>query len=336
VQALRAAAADKRIAELEPELEKARGRIAEQEIELRLSNERSVGLEAELEESYDRLAELESELRHSYSRIAGLDTEILQSYERLSHQHNKVASLETSLSLKTDENLHLRGRLAEVLADMEAKRVELTTSQAELAAAKLERTKANEERQAKVAARDEQLEVVLMRAECAEKMLGEVQQRLIESEAEIQRLRTAQAELIADLSKRDSVLMNSEQKMGSLVNLFSQLETAAVRARNETEFNGVAPFVQDLKRRASESDNPTSFNSGVLDRELAEDAWLFESVRSRPAVRSPQSASPLTSQRRSGHSVKSPLPAQNRLRTSLDPRPIGETRTPRRGDGRGV
>jgi hypothetical protein len=124
-----------------------------------------------------------------------------------------------------------------------------------------------------------------MRAECAEKMLGEVQQRLIKSEAETQRLRTAQAKLIADLSKRDSVLMNSEQKIGSLVNLFSQLETAAVRAGNETEFNGAAPSIQDLKRRASESKSPSSFNSGVLDRELAKDAWLFESVRSRPAVR---------------------------------------------------
>jgi hypothetical protein len=310
VQALRAAAADRRATELESELQQERKRFTELQAELQLSHEQLAESEAELERSREGLVELERELR--------------QSDERLAHEHNKAVSLERSLALKTDESLRLRQRMTEVSADLEQKHAEVAQTCFKLTAAELQRAKVNEEKQAEISALAGRFKVVSMNAERAERLLQEIQQRLLKKEQELQELK---AECTVELLKRDAALAQAEQRMRSLANLFSELETTVgVRWQSEGELISAAPIFQVAKGSAS---HQVSFGSGVLDRELAEDAWLFEFRAEHSAARGQKPASPLISQDRRRNDVKTSGAPQRAAGHS-------RTRTPRRGDGRGV
>jgi chromosome segregation ATPase len=319
-QALRAAAADQRIAELEYELERAREQLIHQQNRAS-SLETSLALKSEENSSLsDRITELSADLQIRHDQfesarlaLASVESErisldksfALKSDEnsRLSHRvtqlsadlqikHDQLerarlalavaeaerAPLEKSLALKSDENSKLSHRTTELSADLQIKHDQLERARLALAAAEAERIKASDQGQADISSRDHQLTLVSARAESAEKRFEQVQQRLHESDSEIECLRRAQAESVAELARRATALAGAEHTITSLGTLFWQLESAVRRQEHEhQESDATTPSV------VAERSSIGSVTCGILERDLGRDAWLFESLRNSRA-----------------------------------------------------
>lgn len=319
-QALRAAASDQRIAELEYELERAheqlihqQNRAASLETSLALKSDENSSLSdritelcADLQIKHDQFESARLALASAESERISLDKSLaLKADEnsRLSHRVTQLsadlqikqdqlerarlalavaeaerAPLEKSLALKSDENSKLSHRATELSADLQIKQEQLERSRRALAAVEVERIKASEQSRADVSVRDHQLALVSGRAESAEKRLEQMQQRLRESESEIERLRRAQAESVAEAARRATALAGAEHTITSLGNLFWQLESAVRRQEPEPqEADATAPGA------VAERSSAGSVACGMLERDLGRDAWLFESLRNTRA-----------------------------------------------------
>ncbi len=315
-QALRAAAADKRVAELEYELDQAREQLTHQQNEA-ASLETSFALKTdENSRLSDRVTELSADLgfkrnelesarlalaamaaeRISLEKSAALKTD---ENSRLAHRVTELAadlklkhdqlerarvalaaadaeriSLEKSFAPKADENARLTHRVTELSADLQIKHDQLERARLALAAVEAERIKADEQNQADVSARDHRLTLVSARAERAEKLLEDMQQRLRAGESEIEHLKKAQAESAAELARRATALAGAEHTITALGNLFWQLESAVQRQWQERQrSDATTPSI------AAECRSGGPISSGILERDLGKDAWLFENLR---------------------------------------------------------
>jgi chromosome segregation ATPase len=315
-QALRAASADKRAAELEYELDQARERLTHQQnraasLETSLAlktdensrlSDRVTELSADLQIEHDQLerarmalATVESEriaLEKSLAlktdensrlshRVTELSADRELKHDQLERTRLALAAAESertalgaSFALKTDEYSRLAHRVTELSADLQIKHDQLERARLALAATASERIKADEQSEADRSARDRQLTHVCARAESAEKRLDQMQEQLRTSESEIERLRRAQVESTAELARRATALAGAEHTITSLGNLFWQLESAVRRQwQDRQKRDATAPSI------VAECSGGGSGISGILERDLGKDAWLFESLR---------------------------------------------------------
>jgi chromosome segregation ATPase len=339
-QALRAASADKRVAELEHELDQLReqlmhqqNRAASLETSLALKtdensrlSERVTELSADLRAEHQHLerarlalATVESE-RIALEKSLALKTDensrsahhVMELAADLKLKHDQLeqarlalaaaeserTALQTSFALKTDETSVLSHRVTELSADLQITQDQLERARLALAAAESERIEADEQNRADISARDHKFTRVSARAESAEKRLDDMQQRLRSSESEIEGLKRAQGESNAELARRGAALVKAEHTITSLCNLFWQLDSAVRRQwQGRQNPDATAPSL------VAECSGSGSIASGILERDLGQDAWLFErmlngrpkpisgaSVKKPPAPAKPTSA----------------------------------------------
>lgn len=266
-QALRAAAADKRIAELECELDRAREQLTHQQ-------NRAASLETSLALKGDENSRLSQRVSEFAADLERKHHELDNARLALAAVESERISLEKSSALKSDENSCLSHRITELSADLELKHDQLERARLALAAAESGRVKAHEQNQADISARDRGLAVVSARAERTEKRLEQMQQRLRAGESEIERLRKEQVEAAAQSARRATALAGAERTVTSLGNLFWQLESAVRRQEQERqEPDATTPGI------VAERGSGRSMASGILQRDLGKDDWLFETLR---------------------------------------------------------
>jgi chromosome segregation ATPase len=266
-QALRATAADRRIAELECELDQAREQLTHQQ-----------NRAASLETSFALKADENSRLS---ARVAALSADLKRKHDELESCRLALAtveaeriSLEKSVALKADEKSHLSHRITELSADLDIKHDQLERARLALAAAQSERIKALDRSEAERSARDRDVALVSARAERAEKLLEQIRQQLRASESEIERLRSEQVKTAGELARRASAVAAAERTITSLGTLFWQLESAVRRQEQDPPEPEVA--TQGI---VAERAGGGSIASGILQRDLGADAWLFETLR---------------------------------------------------------
>lgn len=268
-QALRASAADKRIAELECELDQAREQLTHQQ-------NRAASLETSLALKADENSQLSGQ-------ISELSAALKRERDLLERAHLAVATveaeriaLEKSCAAKSDENARLSHRVTELAADLQLRHEQLERARLASAAADSERVKRDEQHQADTAARDHKIGLVSARADNTERSLEQIREQLRTSENEIERLRKAQVESSAELARRATALASAEHTITALGNLFWQLESAVRRQWQE-------PQKPDATTQGivAECSRAGSLTSGILERDLGKDAWLFESLLNR-------------------------------------------------------
>lgn len=266
-QALRAAAADKRIAELEYELDQVREQLTHQQ-------NRAASLEASLalkgdENSRlsDRATELSADLKRERDQLESTRL-------ALAAVESERILLEKSCALRNDENSRLSHRITELSADLERKHEQLERARLASAVAESERIRTREQNQADLSARDNKVAFASTRAKRTEKQLEQIQQQLRASEREIERLSKEQVETAAELARRATALADAEHTITSLGNLFWQLESAVQRQGQERQTpDATTPGV------VAACSSGGSVASGILERDLGKDAWLFETLR---------------------------------------------------------
>jgi len=226
-------------------------------------------------------------------RMAALERELSWALAQLERRQNDIVSLEESLDTSLGEKLRLSDRLSERSVVADRSESELNRAKAALKACKAERERANGHFSLQIAELTARLENASSRAVTAEQLVSELQQKLLESDAEngranrrlaaseaalrekesqVQALRQAQSKLLDKIKSRDSALGRAEERIGALANLFFKLEakTGHLPTRQETEnaksFTGNAPVLDRNMLRAT---------SVMLIRDLDSDDWLF-------------------------------------------------------------
>lgn len=253
-RALRATSAEKRIAELESQLESAHEKILRRENEI-----------ASLQKLLDQNAGENSRL------------------SRRLEEHSAAADIAKSQS----------SRLAMALATAEHERDEANqrrqTETSELST-HLEVTLARAIAAEKLLSQAQQdLRVCNTKNSAMERRVADAESAVQEKEHQIHELTRSRSMLIDELNRlrtiskiRDEDLARAKENHSRLAELVVQLETKVKDSKNDKKVEEINPRLQEARQRigAKSSGNSGRTNCAVLKRDLDKDAWLLGPLRS--------------------------------------------------------
>lgn len=250
-RALRAAAAERRISELESELGLAREELLYRDNKI-LSLEKSLELYAD-------------ENRLLSARLSESSAAIDEGHLQLEQMRLAVTAAKAE---RDGANRRLQAELPALNAQLES---------ALACAATAEKL------------RSELYENQFKRAlenSAAERKIADLETSRQEKDRQLQELKSSQSKLVDDIKKRDAALACAEGRIRSLAQLFIQLEAKATDPKGDKAVHEVdAPVRYEHMQRAAprDIDNSRCGNATVLKCDLASDAWLFVG-RERPCL----------------------------------------------------
>ena len=155
----------------------------------------------------ETLAARAAKAKAADERIAELEALFETALERIAFQYNENQSLQTSLDLTVSENLRLSNRVSESDATLER------------ISSELEQLKTSE------AERNKLSSVVDRKIELLQNLLQVKERRVRKLEQARSKLMDDTKKLLRTCAKRDQALARAEERISSLTELFSQLET---------------------------------------------------------------------------------------------------------------
>jgi chromosome segregation ATPase len=240
--ALRLAAANKRMAELEHELASAR------EISLRRENE-----------------------LHSLKRSLGLSA---SENLRLSDRLSKIVAAAEQAAVQLEQARTAR-KAAEIERDQASGRYgeDVAALKAQLEAASTRATKAEE----LFADAQQNLIAFSFESSAAKRRLADVETSLQERERQVEALKSAQSNLIDVIKSRDNALALADERIRALAELFLQLEAKAAQLeRSNGSESSELPGAGERQPAATKAAATAVRSScAVLRRDLESDSWLF-------------------------------------------------------------
>lgn len=249
-------------------LDDARETLAAWALRVAAANKRMVELERELASTRERLSQRQNEvlsLRRSLDLNASENSRLS---ERLSQ--GSVAAEKASARLE-------RTRLALAAARTERDEAARTSREQIVALnAQLETVSARAATAEKAASEMQQnfLSCSAENSRAQQRQIAGIETSLNEKELQIQRLKQAQSSLIEAVKSRDAALARAEERIGRLSELLLQLEA---KANHVTTGNQTSPPSGQLRER-SEPDafgKALRASCAILRRDLENDAWLF-------------------------------------------------------------
>ena len=155
----------------------------------------------------ETLAARAAKAKAADERIAELEALFETALERIAFQYNENQSLQTSLDLTVSENLRLSNRVSE--SDTTLERI----------SSELEQLKTSEAERNKLSC------VVDRKIELQQNLLQVKERRVRKLEQARSKLMDDTKKLLRTCAKRDQALAGAEERISSLTELFSQLET---------------------------------------------------------------------------------------------------------------
>jgi hypothetical protein len=221
--------------------------------------------------------------RAADKRVAILEDELRSAREELALRENENHSLQTSLDLVAGENSRLSLAAVSQLDQFEQMATARDMAEAALDELAVTAKKADEGRDAEASGLKADLEAA--RAEL-ELLCGLLQSK----EHQIQELEQVLLKLIEDTDKllkasatRDTALALAEEKVRLLTELSMQPETKTSlgQSQQKNEIFGSPPPSEGMERNATKATGKkASLEYSVLQRELANDAWLLAAAKS--------------------------------------------------------
>jgi chromosome segregation ATPase len=240
--ALRLAAANKRMSELEHELASARELLLRRGNEVH-SLERSLGLRA-------------SENLHLSDRL----TRIVAAAEQAAVQLEQARSARKAAEIERDQ---ASGRYGEDVAALKA----------ELEAASTRATRAEQ----LFADAQQNLITFSFESSAAKRRLADAEATLHEKDRQVEALRLAQSNLIDVIKSRDTALALADERIRALAELFLQLEAKAAQLERSNESESSEPPGAGERQPVAAKAVATAVRSScaILRRDLESDSWLF-------------------------------------------------------------
>lgn len=290
--ALRVAAANKRMAELEYQLDSAREELSRRQNEVHSLEESlhlSVGENANLLDRLSKItltvdeksvqldqtrsalkaAEAERERadrRHS-EQLAALNVEFEATTARAAKAEQLFADAQQTLLGYSFENSAAQRQIVGLNTSLQEKEWQLQDNARRL-----------RENERQLQGKEWQLQEHERRLQENERLLQDKERQLQENQRQLAVLDVAQADLIAGAKSRDAVLGRAEERLRSLAELFVQIEakTRGLTSGSETA-NGGRPLSGAQLRAGAANDIAAAVRSScaILRRDLENDAWLF-------------------------------------------------------------
>jgi DNA repair exonuclease SbcCD ATPase subunit len=262
-KALRAVAAEKRVAELEAQLSTAREELAHRDNKI-------LSLEKSLDLNVDEGARLAGQLAEKSAAIENAQQQLEQMRLALNTLH---ADRYKTNGKWQEETSALNARLETALARAEKAEKMLADAQNDLLALSLENSAALRRinnLKGSLRERSRQIE------EQESKLADEIKARdAVLKRAEEQA--ASQSKLADEIKMRDAALKRAEERIRLLAELFMQLEAKA-NHRGAQEYSEVAsplPYGQMERGARAAAVNEQRSSCAVLERDLDNDAWLF-------------------------------------------------------------
>jgi DNA repair exonuclease SbcCD ATPase subunit len=240
--ALRLAAANKRMAELERELNSARELLSRRENEVH-SLEKSLGLRA-----------------GENLRLSDRLSRIVAAAEVAADQLEQARTSQKAAEAERDQ---ANGKHSEEIAALNA----------QLEAASTRATRAEQ----LFADAQQNLLASTFESSVAKRRLAGVETTLHEKERQVEALKLAQLNLLAGIKSRDTALALAEERIRALAELFLQLEAKAAQLERGNETGNGEPPVSAKSVPGAANAIATAVRSScaILRRDLESDAWLF-------------------------------------------------------------
>ena len=208
----------------------------------------------------ETLAARAAKAKAADERIAELEAKLDTALERIAFQDNENQSLHMSLDLTVSENLCLSNRLSE----SDAKLKEISTELEQLKTSEAERNKLSS--------------VVDKKIELLQNLLQVKERRVQKLEQARSKVTDDTKKLLRTCAKRDQALVRAEERISTLTELFSQLETKVDLATSKerlVERHSRLQREQGKIATAEGSGKMTRPNVNLWKRELDCDEWLL-------------------------------------------------------------
>jgi chromosome segregation ATPase len=241
--ALRVAAANKRMVELERELAPMRERLSHQQNEI-LSLKRSLGLSAS---ENSRLSERLSQGAAAAEKASA----------RLDRTRSALAAAKNE---RDDVARTSHEQIAALNAQMEAMSARAAT--AEKAASEMQRN----------------LLTCSAENSRAQRQIASMETSLKEKNLQVQAFKRAQSNLTEGIKSRDAALARAEERIRRLAELFLELEAKASRATSDNLTRHIESSLSGEPQKRSELDafgKAAGASCAILRRDLENDGWLF-------------------------------------------------------------
>jgi hypothetical protein len=262
-KAMRTAAAEKRVAELEAELSAAREELAHRDNKI-LSLEKSLDLN--VDESARRgaaLTEKSTTLENAHQQLEQMRL-ALNALHAERHKAKGTWQEETSV---------LNARLETALARAEKAEKLLSDAQSDMLSLSLENSAALRRiHNLKGSLREASNEIDQQKSKLADEIKArDAALKCAEQQA------LAQSKLADEIKMRDSALKHAEERIRLLAELFMQLEA---KAHHSGETGSLLPYGQMERVARAGGANAQAASCAVLERDLDNDAWLFGARKS--------------------------------------------------------